>query len=223
VQFEFDLFNYSYKDNGGPSETSETRSYAGGVNVKVGIHHLADLQFVLGWERSELRFQHWSPSISNTVAEGFSDPLVRLKVNILGDDGGPVAMGLMPFVSIPLGSTEVTADAWQGGLILPLAVELPHGFGLGMMYEIDVVSLQGENYSESVSSITVGRDLTRRIGAYAEYFQRMGSVSASEWMPTLDFGITFANDDIQWDCGLNIGLNNQVDDINPFVGVSFRP
>jgi hypothetical protein len=219
VQFELDLFNFSRRVTNSVPGRWESNAYSSSMNAKIGIHPRIDLQLVLGWEKTE-------ESTSQYVmkATGFSDPVVRLKVNLLGNDSGTVAIGLMPFVSAPIGSGEVTTSDWQGGIMLPIAIALPYDLGLGMMYELDIVSDGAGNYhSEYVSSITTGRDLNSRVGAYVEFFQLCGFDDFSAWAPTLDFGLTFAlNENLQLDCGVNVGLNDHADDINPFIGLSFR-
>ena len=40
---------------------------------------------------------------------------------------------------------------------------------------------------------------------------------------TFDFGFTYAiTRDIQLDAGMNIGLTDAADDLNPFIGLSMR-
>jgi len=45
----------------------------------------------------------------------------------------------------------------------------------------------------------------------------------SEWMGTVDFGFTYAlTENIRLDGGVNIGVTDSADDVNPFLGASFR-
>jgi hypothetical protein len=65
---------------------------------------------------------------------------------------------------IPANQDHLGNNAWEGGLILPFAVELPKGFSLGLMSEFDFVSNEaGKQYHpQSVNSITLRHDIIRK-------------------------------------------------------------
>src|SRR5439155_26761996 len=128
VQLELSLLEYTYDDDG----TSQFSQFSvTPANFKVGLLNNTDLQFVF----EPYLHQQIRTAGANHYADGFGTALVRLKVNLWGDDGGDTAFGIMPFVSFP-----TTADKdfgltrhVEGGLIFPLAVSLPHGWSLGTM------------------------------------------------------------------------------------------
>ena len=62
-----------------------------------------------------------------------------LKVNCWGTDGGSTALSLMPFAKFPTSQDDLGNPAFEGGLIVPLVVELPRGWNLGLMTEFDTV------------------------------------------------------------------------------------
>ncbi len=62
--------------------------------------------------------------------------IVRLKHNIWGNDGGTTAFAVMPFIKLPTNTLADLNDDVEGGVIVPLAIDIGHGMGLGLMSEI---------------------------------------------------------------------------------------
>ncbi len=131
----------------------------------------------------------------------------------------------MPFVKLPTSSGGLGNDAVEGGIIVPLAIDIGQGVGLGLMTEIDLLRDEdGAGFSPSfVNTATIGFDLTERLGLYTEIFTERSAERGADWVVTFDAGLTFAiSDDIQIDAGANLGLTQAADDINLFVGLSRR-
>lgn len=56
-----------------------------------------------------------------------------------------------------------------------------------------------------------------------EFFSAVSAERDSQWVGTFDLGLTYAlTENIQLDAGANFGISRAADDINPFVGLSFR-
>jgi hypothetical protein len=61
------------------------------------------------------------------------------------------------------------------------------------------------------------------LSGYVEFFSSVSTEDDSEWIGTVDLGLTYGvSADIQLDAGVNIGVTRAADDINPFVGISWR-
>jgi hypothetical protein len=74
-----------------------------------------------------------------------------------------------------------------------------------------------------VNSITFGRDLFGELAGYVEFFTLVSTEAGSQWEGYFDFGFTYAlNENLQLDCGVNIGVTEAANDWNPFVGLSWR-
>jgi len=193
------------------------------VNVKAGLDADTDLQIIFD--------SYIHQSINDRVAgtrrelDGIGDLTVRLKRNLLGNDGGKAALAIMPFVKLPTNSGGLGNDAVEGGIIVPLAIAIGQGVGLGLMTEIDLLRDEdGAGYSPSfVNTATIGFDLTERLGLYTEIFTERSAERGADWVVTFDAGLTYAiSDDIQIDAGANLGLTQAADDIALFVGLSRR-
>ncbi len=209
-QVEMDFLNVTYDRRGTGGARSEVWNTAP-INVKAGLLHNVDLQILLD---SYLAVR------APERASGFGDITARLKVNLWGNDGGPTALAIMPFVKLPLDASNLRNGKTEGGVIVPLAVGLPGGWSLGLMTEVDFVSDNGGGYAaEWVNSITFSHDLTNRLGGYVEFFSATGSA----WVVQADVGFTHAvTGDVQFDFGCNFGVTAAAPDCQPFAGLSWR-
>ena len=149
----------------------------------------------------------------------------RLKVNLWGNDGGRTAFALMPFVKFPSNQDGLGNSSVEGGLILPLAVELPHGFSLGLMTEVDCLRNDAGpgQHASFVNSITLSHDLLGPLGGYVEFFSEVSTERNTPWVGTVDLGLTWGlTANLQLDAGINVGVTKSADDLNPFIGLSVR-
>jgi hypothetical protein len=186
------------------------------VNIRVGLTARSEIQFVVDGcldvkIKDRATGETWR-------AKGFGDVTLRAKWNLWGNDDGPHALGLMPFVKLPTADDDLGNDSVEGGIIVPFAAELPGGWGFGAMTEVDLVRNEADDGYDTVwvNTATVGRDLTEKIGMFVELFSEVG-----EGKPVLTFnaGLTYAvNEDFQLDCGLNLGLTRPADDLTVFAG-----
>ena len=129
----------------------------------------------------------------------------------------------MPFVKLPLDASNLRNGKTEGGVIIPLAVELPGGWSLGLMTEVDFVSADGGYDTEWVNSITFSHDLTKRLGGYVEFFSVTGTAPGFDWVGQADVGFTYAvTGDVQLDFGCNFGITASAPDCQPFIGLSWR-
>ena len=131
----------------------------------------------------------------------------------------------MPFVKIPTNQDDLGNRAVEGGVILPLAIELPGNWDLGTMVEIDYVqdSESSDYHEEVIESVTVSHDIIGELTGYVELFSSLSTERDAGWIATFDFGLTYKlSRNVQLDAGINVGLTNAADDLNPFVGLSVR-
>lgn len=223
-QIETDIATFTRdhnKDNGANVRSSGTTVMLN--NFKAGLTNDIDLQIVMeSYSRS--RATDYVAG-QRDVAEGFGDITTRVKFNIWGNDEGDTALALMPFVKFPTNQDDLGNDAVEGGLIVPLAIALPHDLGLGLMTQMNWnEDADGNGYSpEYVNSITLGIPLTEGLGMYTELWSAKSTDTGAEWQASFDVGFTYGmTDDLQLDIGLNTGLTDATDDYNPFIGFSWR-
>jgi hypothetical protein len=223
-QLEMDILNYGY-DRYNP-EFRNTRAETVAIspmNLKLGLLNNLDLQMVIEPYISARTKDR--DARSRERQRGFGDVTLRSKLNVWGNDGGTTAMAVMPFVKLPTNHEGLGNNSVEGGVIFPLAVELPAGWGMGVMTEVDFIRNEGRDghHAEFVNSITFAHDIFGNLAGFVEFFSVVSAESESDWVGTVDVGLTYAlTDDIQLDGGVNFGLTRSAEDINPYVGISWR-
>ncbi len=157
-------------------------------------------------------------------ASGFGDVQTRLKLNFWGNDGGRTAFGIMPFVKWPLPSSSLRNGQTEGGVIFPLAGNIAEGWDLGAMTEFGFVAGEVGGYdTEFVNTITVGHELTRKLGMYLEFAATADTAPGFQWQGQVDVGWSYLlSENSQLDCGCNFGVTASAPDFNPFTGISVR-
>ena len=193
------------------------------MNLKLGLTNRMDAQIVLetwNWVRTEDR-----DTGDVTHQRGFGDVTLRLKTNLWGNDGGAWALALMPFLKLPTNQDDLGNDAVEGGLIVPWAVDLPWDWGLGGIVQLDATEDEdGRGYHpEFIETVALGHDIVGALAGYVEFFSLSSTEDDAHWQATVDFGLTYAvTEDIQLDGGVNVGVTRATEDVNPFLGLSFR-
>jgi len=201
-----------------------TRTWGGPTpNVKVGLLNNLDLEgsfdtFLSERGRNRAEQRSWKRS-------GVGDTEVRLKLNVLGNDEGRIAAAVLPYVHLPTSRTGLGSSRVEGGLILPLAVELPGGWDLGLQVAAHVV--EGEESpgyeAQFDQAIGLGHDIVGKLAGYLEFYSAVPTEQGRGWVGTVDIGLTYKlTDDIQLDCGVNIGVSPAADDWNPSAGITVR-
>lgn len=222
-QLEMDLVSYSRdRDKSGGGDTRVDAWSIAPINFKVGLCNQVDLQTVIESYNHITTNDKAAPS--KTRQTGFGDITSRLKVNIWGNDGGTTALAIMPFVKYPTSQDHIGNNSLESGIIIPLAIDVGAGFGMGLMTEFDFSRDAGNGRQiEYVNTITVSHDIVGDLGGYVEFFSAVSSEKNSKWIGTVDLGLTYGlSDDIQLDAGVNIGVTKSAEDINPFLGMTFR-
>lgn len=222
-QIELDLVNYSYDRHNPARDGTLVRTWAiAPLNLKVGLLNNLDVQLVL----QPHTYVHTSdPAAGVSRQRGFGDLVTRVKWNLWGNDGGATAFALMPYFKLPTNQDQLGNHSVEGGLIAPLAVELPAGWGMGLMTQLDVVrdTRSSGYHPEFVNTVTFGHDIIGDLGGYVEFFSSVSAERGASWVGTVDLGLTYAlTKNLQLDAGINIGVTRAADDFNPFVGLSFR-
>ncbi len=220
-QIESSLFDYTYDHNN--PERTDTRVdnfKLTTLNLKAGLLNNMDLQIVIDPYIRE----HSKSEGEVESKEGSGNIMGRMKVNVWGNDGGTTALAVMPFVKFPTNSNELDSDAFEGGVIFPLAIALPADWGMGLMTEFDFNrNAEKDYYTDFINTLTLGHQIIGGLDGYVEFFSSFNNEPSSEWVGTVDLGLTYAvSQDIQFDGGLNIGVTRSADDFNPFVGLTTR-
>lgn len=222
VQVEMSLVDYTRDDHNDARTDLEAWTF-GATNLKVGVAHNMDVQFVFDAytdvdERDEA-------TGATFRGDGFADVQVRWKINLWGNDGGASALGVMPYVQLPAGDDDLSSDHVEGGIIVPYAVDLGEGWGLGVMGEVDFVYDDSDDDYDTqfVHTAVLGHDIIGDLGGYIEYIGIVSGDADADYQALLGLGLTYQlNANTLLDVGTNVGLNEEAEDVNVFAGITMR-
>ena len=210
-QFEMDFATFTYDQTSGV----QTKNWnIAAFNIRVGLLNNVELSLIFESYLREAIDDR--PARTMSTLSGIGDFIARLKINLWGDDGGHTAFALFPFVKFPTST---------GGAIFPFSIKLPAKVDMGMETGISFLRNEsGGNYHEEfVNSVTFTREIIGKLSGYCEFFSSVPTEHDSDWSGTVDFGLTYAlTENLQLDCGCNIGVTHAADDINAFSGISVR-
>ncbi len=206
-QFEMEMANWQ-RDGG-----NSTSNFAE-MNAKIGLARNTDLQLVLP------AFTH-----EESGAEGFGDMELRWKQNLWGNDGGPTALALMPFIKLPTASRELGNGEVEGGLIVPFGFDGPADWSCAVMAEIDLaLDDDGSGYHPVfLSSATASHALSEQTAVFFELVGVFNTDATSETEAYFNTGCTWAPfETFQLDGGVRVGLTDASTDVTPFIGMSVK-
>lgn len=154
---------------------------------------------------------------------GFGDVAVRVKHNFLGDDqDGPIAMAVVAYTRLPTGG-QAGSGGVEGGLILPVNIELPDQFNLDLQVESDLEYDRetGQHYVQVMPSIALDHEFSNVFSFLVEGVSRWDALH-SGWRSSVNLAPIFTvSENLQFDLGAHFALNKEADR-EFFVGFTFR-
>jgi hypothetical protein len=222
IQLEVSAVDFTYDRNNEEDQNVRTLAVAP-VLIKLGLLNNVDIAVGLD-PYTRVRATDRATDTS-TTAEGFGDTVVRLKVNLWGNDAGDTAFAIMPFINFPTADDDLGNGNIEGGVILPFGMALPGEFSLGLMAEFDFIrSAADDRYVvDFVHTATVGRGIVGELAGYVEYAGFANLNGDEDYRAFFDAGVTYAlSGDVQLDAGVRVGLTEAADDVGVFSGASFR-
>jgi len=192
------------------------------LNLKVGVLNNVDVQLVLTpyqWERT--KNQH-TASVDQT--SGFGDITPRVKVNLIGNDGGFFALALIPFVKLPTSQEHLGNNAVEGGLGIPYAFDVPDwDVGFQTTVSVDRNNAGPGDHAEFANSVSIGHAVIGKLSYHVEFFSSVSTEQNSGWVGTVDTWCTYqANQNLCLDAGVYIGVTRAADDWHPWAGMTWR-
>jgi hypothetical protein len=218
---ESDLANFTYDRFAGT--TTRTIQTLDPV-LKLGVTNWADIELQLNGYQGTVAGDGMGGVIR---AHGFADVLLRTKINIIGNDGGDLAIAAIPYVKLPSRTAMISNGVVEGGVLVPIQYKLPSDFLLTFMPEFDLLknAATTARHANFVNIVNVVhpvpgiKDLTAAVEFYS-------SVSAERLSPdiyTADFALSYmVNPRLQLDAGVNIGLNRAAPNLQAYTGIAYR-
>lgn len=192
----------------------------GNTNFKLGLTNWMDLQV---FPQFYVNKRTSGPSFGKPLEQdGFGDTTVRLKINLLGNDGGKLVIGFLSSLKIPTNTGNTGNHVWEPGFELPVNYSLPWGFTLFAQTRIDILdkSRSSNMQVQWQNPIGLSRTIVGNLSGYVEFYD---AVSSGPWVGTLDTGLIYqVTPNLSVDVNSFFGLTRSAPDYNVFSGFGYR-
>jgi hypothetical protein len=220
-QSESDVLNWTLDEpNTGHGDKRIRTWIVGNTNFKLGLTNWMDLQV---FPQFYMNKRTSGPAFGKPLEQdGFGDTTVRLKINLLGNDGGKLVIGFLSSLKIPTNTGDTGNHVWEPGFELPVSYSLPWGFTLFAQTRIDILdkSRSSNMQLQWQNPIGLSHTIVGNLSGYVEFYD---AVSAGPWVDTLDTGLIYQ---VTPNCSIDVnsffGLTRSVPDYNVFSGFGYR-
>lgn len=189
------------------------------MNLKIGLNGSTAIQ--IGFQTYGRQSENDFDSGEKTVREGNGDLTIRVKKNLIGNEGGNFALGLLPYIKFATSNYEDSVI--EGGLIVPMQYKLPHGWNLGFQVEIDRLKDQDANamHTEFLQTLTISHSIIKGIEGIAETYYTY-DFKEHQFSNYINAAIQMdVAKDVKLDAGLNLGIQHTAAK-HYFIGASYR-
>lgn len=227
VQIGTNLFGHTRSRPDTEGTVSDSYEF-GTTNARVGLTNSAEVNVV--WQPHGVVRTRPGDGGETTRQKGVGGLDIRAKYNFWGNDNfekpGDTALGFLPYVTFPTDrGNGISSETVSGGLIVPFAVKLSEKFSLGLNGRLDIVRAEDSTHyhPEYITSASLSYGWTDQLSTYYEIAGRFGTRDPRGEIVILATGFAYqVTKNLQLDAGINIGVTNAADRLNPFVGVSMR-
>ena len=197
---------------------------AGDMLLRIGL--TGSLEMQAGW--TAYGHARTRDKVTGRIGKvsGVGDVTLALRQNLRNPDGSGFSLAVMPYVTLPVGGAPLGAGDWSAGLLVPLSFELNDTVSLALTPQVDAAA-DGDGDGRHLrfgNVFGLGFALTDSLSASTEialYRDRDPAGHATEAL----LGLSAAwqpNDAMQFDVGLNLGLNRESPDSQLYLGVVRR-
>ena len=220
LQIESDVANWTVDVENGV----RVRTWIiGNANFKLGLTNWMDLQI---FPQFYVNTRTSGSAVGNAIEQdGFGDTTVRLKINLLGNDGGKFVAGFVASLKIPTNSGHTGNHVWEPGFGLPINYSLPWGLTLFAQTRIDILDQphSGSMRVQWQNPVGLSRTIVGNLSGYVEFYDAVSTGAHQPWIGTLDTGLIYqVTPNSSIDVNSFFGLNHSAPDYNVFVGFAHR-
>ncbi|WP_158827098.1 transporter [Mucilaginibacter lacusdianchii] len=216
-QYEADLGRFEHQ----VTESDENRWLINQADLKLGLLPNTSLQLIVQ------TFGHQaSKEVESGEKEfhrGFGDITLRVKQNLYGNFKGNFSIALMPYIKFP---TNRYSDnkLYEEGLMIPMILQLPHDWKIGMQIEGDYLKdddADASRHADLQHSLVISHVLFKKLEVFAEtyYSYNFKDHHLHNFVDSaLELEVT---PDLKIDLGLNYGFQKAAQK-DYFLGLAFR-
>jgi hypothetical protein len=220
-QIESDVWNWTLDQPDTKHGDERIRTWiVGNTNFKLGLTNWMDLQV---FPQFYVNKRTSGPGFGKPLEQdGFGDTTVRLKVNLLGNDGGKLIIGFLSSLKVPTNTGDTGNHVWEPGFEVPVSYSLPWGFTLFAQTRIDILdkSRSSNMQVQWQNPIGLSRTIVGNLSGYVEFYD---AVSTGPWVGMLDTGLIYQ---VTPNCSIDVnsffGLTHSAPDYNMFSGFGYR-
>lgn len=209
---ESGLYSYSQDKEAGIETTTQV---IGNFVFISGVSQNSEVQ--LGFD-SHVSQKVETSATSQTDSE-FGNINLRYKYNIIGNDGGSVAFGIIPRLTY---TSDSLGNDLLGGVGLPVAFSLPYNLSFAVMPQWNLEEKSGGgHYSSQYLGVLLGRSWTDNLDVYIDY----SSTSSEEAVFQAASGLGMAHriqSNLQWDISGSFGVSDAATDLTLALGVVYQ-
>jgi Putative MetA-pathway of phenol degradation len=223
LQIESDLFNVTVDRTGGA--TTDTYLITN-PTLKLGILKTVDVEVNMVPFEIVTVTDHATGVRSQE--SGVGDLLLKLKWNLIGDDGGNFSIALFPYLKAPTAKVGIGNGSVEGGVIVPINFSLPAKWSLSINAELDSLKniLNDSHHFNTSSTVSLNKSVSDTVTLSGEIWTDTNfDPQSTTTQFSADLGIAWIprrRPNLQLDGGLNVGLNNVTPGVQTYVGVSRR-
>lgn len=223
LQIEADVFAGAWNHQGGSSVDSFTWF---NPTLKYGLTDDIDIEINV----PPLVSLRQSDTASGTTQRnsGVGDLYLRAKANLTGNRDAGWNVAIEPFLKAPTARAPIGNDAWEGGLLVPLAANLSDRWAIGITPEIDRVEngAGAGGHTAIAGSVGLTRAMGRGVSLTGEVWSAVDfDPAGATRRSSLDFAVAWTSaghENLQLDTGVNLGLNRNTNDVEAYVGIARR-
>ena len=224
-QLEMDFVNYTYdRHNPDHAHVDVDQWNPAPFDLRIGLTKNTELD-ILHDSYINLRTRDRDAGATRTQS-GFGDVTLQFKYNFFGNDGGKFAFGVIPYLKLPSNTAGLGNRYVEGGMLLPLSIDLGHNLSLGLQTEFDAIRNDADTrYEAAFTNIAyLGYNfLDKKFQVYGEFYSQVNQGPDSQVTATVNGGLLyFIGKNAEIDIGCNFGVTRAAPDFNPFAGFSVR-
>jgi len=221
-QYETDLINYAFDQKVGTVRTDTW--LVPNPTFKIGLTSNIDFEVNAPVGVGVHTFD--AATGQSSTLWGLGDVYLRTKINLWGNDGGPSAFALIPYVKAPTAPAGIGNGAVEWGVIAPLSFSLPSGFTLLFNSEIDALKNSADDgrHANFINLVTVSHELVKNVTLYVEFWSDY-NIDPTQRTTQLSFDLAAAwvvRPNLQLDFGVDLGLTSATPKAQIFTGISQR-
>jgi hypothetical protein len=226
VEPETTLFSYLRSSPDNDRTVTDRFSFVS-TDIRVGV--LNNLELGIEVAPFDVVGMHFADGSGDSWKTGPEALGIATKLNLFGNETfeqpGSTALAILMAIDIPTVRNGVGEEDVQGSVAFPFAIKLSEKSDLELMTKYDFIkNAEGSGYHvEYFNSGSYSYDWTSKLSTYFEVATRFGNDNPSGGIVMLGMGATYQpKANLQLDCGVNIGVTEAADPINPFFGVVKR-